>query len=93
MSKFTPGPWEVETIQNDDGWLTYDIYSPEYGNIAYVSEDARPDLRMIRADTHLIKAAPEMYEALESVVKSKGVLMPNEVMDLEELLAKARGES
>ncbi len=82
-TKFTKGEWRINddidglsVAFNDDGELITD----------YVYE---------LADAHLISAAPEMYEMLETAMNIlTGDDFKNEVsaIDIEKLLAKARGE-
>jgi len=55
-TKFTPGPWETgQASWNEDGEVQYTLHGIH-------------ELRV--ADAHLIAAAPELYEALERLIKA-----------------------
>lgn len=64
MSKFTPGPWEVEerTEKGVFGHTTH-IVSEDKSHIAEVSPCA------IEANAKLISKAPEMYDIIEDLRK------------------------
>lgn len=104
--KFTPGVWEVEKIKELNGTEYLKIFGElkpchQLGKICtpivrtYFSGDR--DL----ANAHLIASAPELYEALEMVLKfhndneahGDGFLHDHEVQKVESALAKARGEN
>jgi hypothetical protein len=64
MNKHTPGPWVV----SDDGDVTLIIHAPkDEVDIARMSNDCEM-FSEIRANAHLIAAAPAMYEALKGMV-------------------------
>lgn len=65
MNKHTPGPWVV----SDDGDITLIIHAPkDEVDIARMSNDCEM-FSEIRANAHLIAAAPAMYEALQAAYK------------------------
>ena len=69
MSKHTPGPWVV----SDDGDITLIIHAPkDEVDIARMSNDCEM-FSEIRANAHLIAAAPAMYEALQIMVRAANV--------------------
>lgn len=62
---FTPGEWRVHTYSNYLGWSIY-----AGGCIAerwYQSDRTESQNKEMRANAHLIAAAPEMYAALQMV--------------------------
>ena len=62
-TKHTPGPWVV----SDDGDITLIIHAPkDEVDIARMSNDCEM-FSEIRANAHLIAAAPAMYAALSDV--------------------------
>jgi hypothetical protein len=69
MSKHTPGPWEV--VELVDG---YDIRSPESRCRIATASDPEAVWGAIgrEEDACLIAAAPELLEALESLVQRVG---------------------
>lgn len=85
MSNFTKAPWK---IQDDGYWLIGVLFRKGYGVLV-----GHKDNESI-SNAHLIAAAPEMYAMLEKVlVEYKEMLgMSKEVKDIEQLLAKSRGE-
>jgi len=65
----TPGPWVV----SDDGGITLIIHAPkDEVDIARMSNDCEM-FSEIRANAHLIAAAPAMYEALQIMVRAANV--------------------
>jgi len=84
-TKFTKGPWEVDNgarIYCDD--LTGSIVAEACG-FEFVSRCKEEEI----ANAHLIAAAPEMYAMLDDLRQYVGDESREEI---EELLAKARGE-
>jgi hypothetical protein len=73
--KFTKGPWTVAglAIYEADHWKDGNNLG---GRLLYVApdEDHRPDAEFedeeLEANARLIAAAPELYEALESAMKT-----------------------
>lgn len=100
-AKFTKGEWFIEKDANwnDDYWAisvkrNYDDSIHHcFAEVVYKMEheDSNPELE---ANAHLIAAAPEMYAMLEKVLTEYKEMfgMSQEVKDIEQLLAKARGE-
>ena len=102
--KFTPGPWYAD--KNGKIWrnIPSDLY--EYGGkiagdmpLAFVSKgwyekDETPYPQ--QANSNLIAAAPDMYEALEEVWRILDSTMPlsrdNRADRIKRILCKARGE-
>ena len=63
-TKHTPGPWVV----SDDGDVTLIIHAPkDEVDIARMSNDCEM-FSEIRANAHLVAAAPAMYEALQAML-------------------------
>ena len=65
MSKHTPGPWIVDALR-----YGYDISAPEARCLITTSSDPKMVWGAIgrEADARLIAAAPELLEALESLL-------------------------
>jgi len=109
--KFTPGPWVPGHIANDDHPCDCASIVSEYfaGSIAYVTVDNGkliqdggndgPPLEQAKANSHLIAAAPELFEALEGFMTfHSGHCIANDdlaarLQDGHAALAKARGEA
>lgn len=106
-TKFTPGPWSVGynayQVTADNGNMNVcDIrgwgYLTGKGSLG-LSEDKAKEIQ--EANAHLIASSPELYEALEMVLKfhhdneahGDGFLHDHEVEKIESALAKARGEN
>lgn len=89
-TKFTPGPWRTE-----DRGLKHVIVGSNNWQVGAL----RQTPKLNRADAALIAAAPELYEALEKVIRINGSTGgPEAVLKelkfiAEQALAKARGES
>ncbi|WP_138438541.1 hypothetical protein [Marinobacter alexandrii] len=103
-TKFTPGPWSVHN--------TGDVFTP-LGAVNASGLDAPSDdgwhiadcdmgglfLEEVRANAHLIAAAPRLYKALENAARVLSYVAeeyPGHAKDLREAnaaLAEARGES
>lgn len=81
-TKFTKGEWRVERFVNGKG---FEIAFNDDGEVV-------ADYVYSEHDAHLIAAAPDMYEMLESLREDYGLLTPVG-KDIDKLLAKARGES
>ena len=111
---FTPGPWVTSgefTLVGQTGrrWEEYVAEvrptSGEYrGKIADLQSAnciSGIDGNECKANAHLIAAAPEMYEALEELLRcvrsfeqeGEAEWMKSEIRDAEKALAKARGEA
>lgn len=98
--KFTPGPWTA--IQHGDGIYTWTIRGNdemEDRTLAIVGVGT-PNLNRDEANMHLISAAPEMYNMLQSVLDECAICDPNFHYpgdcdlrgQIEAVLKKARGE-
>lgn len=63
--KFTPGPWEYEGINGK-------VVSVINGIHAVVAHNGtfRHSAKESAANAHLIAAAPELYEALENIIRA-----------------------
>lgn len=91
--KWTPGPWLVEVDESSQVERYPMIASENYGVVG--SEGMYGVIETDYANAHLIAAAPDLYEALESLVRDYDI---GEMTDTPELdaanaaLAKARGE-
>jgi len=104
---FTPGPWEAKPygVRPDDGPTCYRITSENGEVIAYTPEYSRLDWD----NACLLKAAPDMYAALEALatwswgqagmdsddLHQRGYAMARRDVKTEiaAALAKARGEA
>lgn len=97
-TKWTKGPWVVHAITNGRG-VAHSVgrtaVGPEYtvAKVTYIQ--TKPEI--VRANAHLIAAAPELYEALshfEDMEGEKSIYMSQEwLREINAILAKARGES
>jgi len=92
-TKFTPGPWEVHHGVDVTGYPVFYIHG--------FSGPEKRDKETLDANTHLIAAAPELYEALDEVLRSLSNPALADYLDDEDLgriesakaaLAKANGE-
>jgi hypothetical protein len=83
LTKFTKGPWSMchrgESLKGAAGQYVV-IWG---GGLAYGTRTDEAD-----ANSALIAVAPEMYKMLDDLANGRGVDYP-----IEQLLAKARGES
>ena len=98
-TKFTPGPWTVEPVRDNNG----KPYATSYEAWVFVEPSvcglwAKEGCTL--ADAHLIAAAPELYEALSEFVAVCDAAPPVEfineigrvVVKARAALKKARGE-
>lgn len=79
-TKFTPGPWWTDGEYSADECGVSVIAAradcgplpgnPTRGMVAFVSELLPENADRARANAHLIAAAPELYEALERLIKA-----------------------
>jgi len=89
--KFTPGPWG-----NVDFALSNEIGTLKNPLIAVVQSRHCDSPDELRANAHLIAAAPDLYEALEELLTFVQAHNGGELMRVEDAraaLRKARGES
>lgn len=86
--KFTPGPWYAAQPEECGGWWI--VATDPEGCDCIDSGDGGFE----REDAHLIAAAPELYEALETCLLY-GAMTGDEwvTAKAEAALAKARGEN
>lgn len=70
MSKYTPGPWRLERIENDSGYIVHLCpVDGETQSILTVVEYESVKFAAVYkdADAFLIAAAPDLLEALKSL--------------------------
>ena len=91
----TPGPWEVRIWDGED-WPEKRISIGSAGDAVCIS----PRYKFNIEDFNLIAAAPDLLEALESVVEAlsnfdeEGLIeYAQQIIDARAAIAKARGES
>ena len=101
-TKFTPGSWHWREDKWNGGWSG--LYSDDDttvlvpqsrndgddGDAWFATVDDADEEGLADADRDLIAAAPELYEALQSLQNGEG-LQPGRTIEC--ILAKARGES
>ena len=83
-AKHTPGPWQVNDSTENDDDTTLTIFAPaDEVEIATMSayENGCECFSEIRANSHLIAAAPAMYEALSELVKYLREEVADEALD------------
>jgi len=106
-TKFTKGPWEIKPEELERNYIR--IRGLNLGgkykiaNVLGTCMDGKTydSIEEVRANAHLIAAAPDMYEALiitigalKEVCDVRGAPLPNStILRAEAALAKARGES
>mgnify|MGYP001451335313 FL=1 len=95
--KFTKGPWVASDGRHNYPSLVMRPYIIEDGFTAssVIADCCNPDGD---ANSHLIAAAPELYEALSDLVSSLetehvAVCLSQEIAQARAALAKARGDS
>lgn len=91
-TKFTPGPWKVYEPYNLEK-NTYGIDSMDEYVVVWMGLNKEQGIRKIY-DAHLIAAAPDLYEALETVLQAieSGDVVSGVIGEAKQALAKARGE-
>lgn len=91
-TKFTPGPWEAQGLYI----MFTNADTKQFDWVAKVERFADKYKHEEAANAALIAAAPELYEALESIVDVAKNLDEIRWSDIEHIilpaLAKARGE-
>lgn len=93
MSKHTPGPWKVSTVDSFPGQIKILTNGPKYiGNVfteapGFLDENAN-------ANAHIVAAAPDMFEILTHIKTQFGDGI-GEKLDawITRALKKAKGES
>jgi len=95
----TPGPWQVNDSTENDDDTTLTIFAPaDEVEIATMSayENGCECFSEIRANSHLIAAAPAMYEALQEALKCIEKHVPKTEFAprhwIREVLAQAEGK-
>lgn len=96
-TKWTPGPWSIDEY----GHVRDALNKPVELSGASLVCGHRPGSDPAFANTRLLAAAPELYEALAAVVdladkdpfSSVGHMVEHVVPQIREVLAKARGEA
>ena len=100
--KFTKEPWEISDMSCVDAMDKFTVcfhigVSSTGEMIADCQSDNKADYERVKANAHLIKAAPEMY-ALLSMMVSPTIMMSQTMRNddlrtaIESVLKKARGE-
>ncbi|HSW63859.1 MAG TPA: hypothetical protein VLH56_11230 [Dissulfurispiraceae bacterium] len=101
--KFTPGPWKVsnyrpyDIIARDPKESTYDVGDDKFAPIAVVNRYGLSNQQEFFKNSHLISAAPEMYEAIKTLCANniENLNCPAsdcEVCFVKKIMKKARGE-
>jgi hypothetical protein len=100
--KFTPGEWEISDMSGVDAMDNFTVcfhigVSSTGEMIADIQSDNKTDYERVRANAHLIAAAPEMYKIigwLGSVEGQCAILTKDSeiVRKAHAILKKARGE-
>lgn len=86
---FTPGPWHPEFLYCEDDGYVLTILNEDHIKVASITSH---DKKMIKGNTALIAAAPEMYEGLKRL-KLHFAGVPHIQKEIEVILKKARGEA
>lgn len=92
--KWTPGPWTVDDGDSE----AFGVFSADGAGICYLSENPYRGLGLRPEDSanaNLIAAAPDMYEALETMLAifAPKLSLPGSMASkARAALAKARGE-
>lgn len=112
MSEFTKGPWVVsspdtgeitivspwsDTNKAGEAEVFGDYRGAHIATIRFVSDTAVPTERQALANSHLIAASPDMYDALEIINAFLGDLDERDevypaIVKVREALKKARGD-
>jgi hypothetical protein len=111
--KFTKEPWEISDMSCHDAMDNFTVcfhigVSSTGEMIADCQSDNKADYERVRANAHLIKAAPEMYEMLDEVGSDLAMaftsvpgieseiwqeILKEDVEKICAILKKARGEA
>lgn len=94
--QFTPGRWRLFAGAATESVRSFAVISPDDGYVATWGSFKSPEAE---ANAHLIATAPDLYEALASLVRSNNSgapitdpIHPRLWANAEAALAKARGE-
>jgi len=95
--KHTPGPWTLR--QESDRFIHIVEPNSDAGIAAVLTEHDEDGLAIDQANARLIAAAPELLEALKSVVKTHGLktaggtgqLSLGDIARFQDLITKATG--
>ena len=88
--KWTPGPWRYDRTNGSPTTGEHMIAGAKPGYLAEVRDCGSGD---VRANTHLIAAAPDLYAALEMAQLWLSVDGRFDMQGINAALAKARGET
>ena len=92
-TKFTPGPWRYDRTNGSPTTGEHMIAGAKPGYLAEVRDCGSGD---VRANTHLIAAAPDLYAALELIRNNEVVraVCPSPLWGkMADAMIKARGET
>jgi hypothetical protein len=80
MSKHTQGPWKYRLNNSAVAFRVTDVRERLVTSISWnsVSDEHFPPRDEAEANAHLIAAAPELLEALETLVRNKRLIMTEE---------------
>lgn len=88
--KWTPGPWRYDRTNGSPTTGEHMIAGAKPGYLAEVRDCGSGD---VRANTHLIAAAPDLYAALKMAQLWLDVDGRFDMQGINAALAKARGEA
>ena len=88
--KWTPGPWRYDRTNGSPTTGEHMIAGAKPGYLAEVRDCGSGD---VRANAHLIAAAPDLYAALEMAQLWLSVDGRFDMQGINAALAKARGEA
>jgi len=88
MRKYTPSPWEWQWKPGRLGGMDIMIYKDN----RIIAEILNPSQGAELYDAHLIAAAPEMFEVLETIENDAGQVPDWLWEEIQAVVAKARGE-
>ena len=97
MSRFTPGPWTVDMASRHFMWTdSISISNGEHGHICHLTRGYEGDEHggcPSWANARLIAAAPELYDALDAIMRDAPEirLKPDLIVAARAALAKAEG--
>jgi len=89
-TKFTPGPWVIRNWGGDD-WPDNRVSIASTDNSEALFINARY-ANNVEANAHLIAASPDLYAMLHALRFNMEVDVFEYFTEIDELLAKARGE-